>query len=135
MAARAAVDNLRPGETLSLVFYFTPVPKGRPRFGNGFAFTDKKTKTYESRIKSEARKQVGGRGPFSCPVSVVCVFAMPTKRRVDIDNLLKALLDGLNGAAWLDDSQVVRVDATKGQVRKPCGKDDGYIVVNVKGHE
>ena len=33
--------------------------------------------------------------------------------RPDIDNYLKAVLDGCNGVAFLDDSQVVAVYATK----------------------
>jgi len=37
----------------------------------------------------------------------------PTKLRGDIDNYVKLLLDGLNGVAWDDDSQVVKVIAVK----------------------
>ena len=33
--------------------------------------------------------------------------------RPDIDNYLKAVLDGCNGVAFLDDSQVVAIYATK----------------------
>lgn len=35
--------------------------------------------------------------------------------RIDIDNAVKATLDGLNGAAWLDDGQVVRLMAEVGE--------------------
>jgi crossover junction endodeoxyribonuclease RusA len=33
--------------------------------------------------------------------------------RGDIDNYVKTILDGLNGVAWKDDSQVVKVTAVK----------------------
>lgn len=33
--------------------------------------------------------------------------------RADIDNLIKTVLDGLNGVAWEDDTQVVKVEAVK----------------------
>jgi len=33
--------------------------------------------------------------------------------RSDIDNLIKTVLDGLNGVAWEDDTQVVKVEAVK----------------------
>ena len=37
---------------------------------------------------------------------------MPTKKP-DLDNVLKAVLDGLNGIAFVDDSQVVNVCMAK----------------------
>ncbi|MBI4200954.1 MAG: RusA family crossover junction endodeoxyribonuclease [Chloroflexi bacterium] len=33
--------------------------------------------------------------------------------RIDLDNLLKSVLDGLKGAAYEDDSQIVRVSAER----------------------
>ena len=33
--------------------------------------------------------------------------------RGDIDNYVKTVLDGLNGVAWLDDKQVVKIVALK----------------------
>jgi Holliday junction resolvase RusA-like endonuclease len=38
---------------------------------------------------------------------------MKSKLRGDIDNYIKTILDGLNGVAWKDDSQVVKVTAIK----------------------
>ena len=36
-----------------------------------------------------------------------------TTLRGDIDNYVKTILDGLNGVAWKDDSQVVKITAVK----------------------
>lgn len=33
--------------------------------------------------------------------------------RGDLDNYVKTVLDGLNGVAWVDDSQVVKITAVK----------------------
>lgn len=37
----------------------------------------------------------------------------PHLSRPDVDNLVKLVKDGLNGAAWLDDSQVTNVSGSK----------------------
>ena len=44
----------------------------------------------------------------------------------DIDNVIKAVLDGLNGVAYADDSQVVALSASK------CYSDDPRVVVIVE---
>jgi crossover junction endodeoxyribonuclease RusA len=45
---------------------------------------------------------------YAGPVAVEIEAHMPDKRRRDLDNLLKGLLDSLTHAGvWLDDSQVV----------------------------
>lgn len=67
--------------------------------------------------------------PIECPVSVsiVCVFPRPksmTKKtrpnlrcwkdsKPDADNLAKSVCDSLNGLAWRDDSQVVKLVVEK----------------------
>lgn len=37
----------------------------------------------------------------------------------DLDNLVKAILDALNGVAWHDDAQVVELHISKQYVRSP----------------
>ena len=62
------------------------------------------------------------RGPmFSAPVYVAIVLNPPDKRRRDLDNVLKALLDSLTAAGvWGDDSQVDGLRITRGD-RKEGG--------------
>lgn len=105
-----------------------PRGKGRPRFGKsraGFAvaYTDAKTASYENLVKLAARQ--AGAKPVEGPLDVqISAFFAPAqswskKRRLaammgaeapgrfDVDNIAKAVLDGLNGIAFSDDKQVV----------------------------
>lgn len=103
-----------------------PVPKGRPRKGKGGVFyTPPKTKKYERKV-AEAFKSSGSRaymGGEPLIVDMRFYFKIPnhtTKKeqayilqkpyytkKVDLDNLEKSVLDGLNGIAFEDDRQVV----------------------------
>ena len=111
-----------------------PRGKGRPRFTKtGHPYTDSETRAYENKIVAYYRKQLGAfRWPDSAFVSVQVTAYYPipksaTKaatasmregtmlpsRKPDIDNVLKIVLDALNGVAYKDDSRVVRVEAQK----------------------
>lgn len=117
--------------SLEFTLHGTPQAKGRPRFYNGRAVTDAKTRAAEQSILAAYLVAAGSREPHDGPVSVeiTCTFRpadswpkwkreralageWPHLGRPDLDNLLK-LLDGLNGVAWLDDSQLIDVRATK----------------------
>ncbi len=88
-----------------------PVPKARPRIGaNGHVYTPAETKDAEGRIAWAAKGKVRGL-KVAGPVSITVAFYVRDRRRRDVDNLLKTVLDGLNGIAWTDDSQVVHVNA------------------------
>jgi Holliday junction resolvase RusA-like endonuclease len=54
--------------------------------------------------------------PLSGPLVVDVLIHPPDRRRRDIDNVQKALLDALqHGGAYSDDSQIVRLTIEKGQ--------------------
>ncbi|QLG89832.1 RusA family crossover junction endodeoxyribonuclease [Chitinibacter bivalviorum] len=114
-----------------------PVGKGRPKAttrGGKFAhlYTPEKTVAYEGLIAHAARMAMGERELIEGPVMVqmdirVPIAAswskkkqelarqgevMPTKKP-DIDNVEKAIFDGLNNVAWKDDVQVVEVSKRK----------------------
>lgn len=53
--------------------------------------------------------------PIKGPVSVTLdVF---TRRKLDVDNIAKSVLDGLNGVAYWDDDQVVDLRVRKFKVK------------------
>lgn len=99
-----------------------PIAKGRPRLGRrGRVFTPQRT------LEAEAAIASSWDGPkFEGPVKlhvtfrydemVVTVEKYPegtSRLRGDVDNYLKTVMDGLNGVAWIDDKQVLFVEAEK----------------------
>lgn len=118
----------------------TPVPKARPRFTRyGHTYTPKKTADYEKAIADYWEQSTKG---FSYdreqPLVVNLGFGLPIPKstpkykrhmmqdgtikptkKVDVDNLAKAVMDALNGVAWGDDSQVVRVSIYKEYAKEP----------------
>ena len=110
--------------------------KGRPRFARQGTFvktyTDAKTLTYEKSIQTYAKQAMGSTSPligavaaylhigipippsYSKTRQIACINGdeRPTKKP-DIDNIVKAVLDGMNGIVYLDDKQVVDLHLTK----------------------
>ena len=127
---------------VSFVVPGPPVGKGRPRFGvrrskDGGAYvsvrTPDKTVIYENQVKLEYREQTGG---FKFPdgamleIEIEAYFSIPKSaskkkraemltgdirptKKPDMDNVLKAIADALNGIAYHDDSQIVRAVVDK----------------------
>ncbi len=124
---------------VTAVRFIVPGPavgKGRAKAAKRGAFiklyTPEKTVNYESRVALCAQQAMAGRplfeGPLSVEMEIVCqVPASWSKRKQadalrgavqpttkpDIDNVEKAIFDALNGVAWGDDVQVVRVSKSK----------------------
>lgn len=118
-----------------------PRGKGRPRFNRqtGITYTDSETRSYEKKIMAYYRQQMNGfRWPDGTFVSVAvtAVYPIPKsatkasvaaiqegkilpKKKPDIDNILKVVLDSLNGIAYKDDSQVVTVTGQKVYGQEP----------------
>ena len=114
-----------------------PVAKGRPRMTrSGHAYTPQKTRDYEAWVRL-CWLQTGQ--PMSLqPLQVKLGFYLPIPKsfrkkqrelaldgillpakKPDIDNLVKAILDGLNGLAYQDDKQIVALEAAKGYGAAP----------------
>jgi len=113
-----------------------PRGKGRPRAttigGHARMFTDAKTASYENLVKLAASRALGDRAPLDVPLTVVVTVRMtpaasasrknranmlsgaiaPTKLP-DLDNVVKAVLDGCNKVAFRDDALVVSLIAKK----------------------
>lgn len=94
-----------------------PIPKGRPRHGKGDrTYTPKRTEDAQQSVAWALMQGRRIRKPAAGPVHVTLSFRTKTKRRCDIDNLAKLVLDAGNGIVYDDDQQVVRlvVDVERG---------------------
>lgn len=112
-----------------------PVGKQRPKFrkiGNFVqTYTPKKTVDFEQQVRKAAEKAMGGMEPLETPVALYCyvrlgVYKTYSKKRLeaclnglerpkkpDLDNVVKAVQDALNGVIYKDDAQIVSLHATK----------------------
>jgi Holliday junction resolvase RusA-like endonuclease len=113
-----------------------PVPKKRPRFTKVGAFvrtyTPEETVNFEGLVALAAMKARGDIAPTEAAVALeVEIELIPPKSwslkkkrmalvgelwpvsKPDADNVVKSIQDALNGVVWVDDSQVVRLTASK----------------------
>lgn len=86
-------------------------------------YTPPETKEYE-KVVGWVAKSVGCR-PVEGPVSVALDIYI--RRRMDVDNVAKSVLDGLNGIAYQDDDQVVEL-----LVRKHRVKNNERVEIEIK---
>jgi len=106
-----------------------PVAKGRPRFAKRGkftkVFTDEKTARWENLVALATAASMVGKKPMEGALLVDAIFwlkrpkSIPKKvkfpvKKPDLDNMVKALLDGMTqGGIWGDDSQVVDLASGK----------------------
>lgn len=112
------------------------VPKQRPRLSGRVAYTPKKTRDYEERVRMAFRSSYHEAVPVyqsGVPVRAYIEIIVPipkswsnkkhiaaergeivpTSRNGDVDNYAKCILDALNGLMYEDDSQVTTLYVTK----------------------
>lgn len=114
------------------------VSKERPRTSaKGVVYTPAKTRKFEKMIASSSKVT----NPVTYPLKLsVTIWEAPPKTwapekrqlaleglivptRGDLDNQVKAITDGLNGVAYLDDAQITRLDA-----QRQYGKQNRILV-------
>ena len=104
--ARETMDAAT-GTRLRFTVTAKPVPKARPRVVDGHAYTPARTKAFEQAVgwgAKEAMMRVGW-VMLTGPVLVDLVVTGASVR-ADVDNLGKAVLDGMQGVVFADDKQV-----------------------------
>lgn len=126
---------------LCFTVYGKPHGKGRPRHSkSGAVYTPKETKDYEAQIGWRAKKNMGATDKqlTILPISlIVDIYVTPlTKMKKadketalagfilpvctpDVDNILKSIMDGLNGIVYEDDKQVVHASVSKQYAPEP----------------
>lgn len=123
--------------------YGEPVAKGRPRFARQGkfvkTFTPEKTKSYESEVAMMAKAAMGSSKPLSCALEafIHLTFPIPASynkkrseaclsgqekhtKKPDADNCAKAIIDGMGGIIFDNDSQIVslHIHKTYGEIAK-----------------
>jgi Holliday junction resolvase RusA-like endonuclease len=104
-----------------------PIPLARPRFGQNY----NKTRIWDSQKQSkfgvgiQVSNQHGDNPHLSPPIRLDVVFYLPIPKqqpllsgnyhhaKIDLDNLLKFLLDSCNTIAYKDDAHISEIHARK----------------------
>jgi len=127
-----------------LTIKIEPVPKARARVVNGHAFTPERTRVYEQAVAIAWRAKHKTLHQGRLKVSLTFAMKIPKSmkkddvlkavngeivplKRPDIDNLIKAVLDALNGVAWVDDKQITKICAEKIYGIEP------YVHIEIEG--
>ncbi len=129
--------------SVTLIIPGQPFAKQRPRFSRetGRAYTPGKTLKFEALIRDYGLRKFARPMTGPVKVSIFAQFQMAKSwskkkkaahagclhsQKPDQDNIQKAILDGLNRVAFVDDSQV-----GWGEVVKVWSFDDPFTAINV----
>lgn len=153
---RALEGAQEAGRVIRFTVPGAPVGKGRPKVasrGGRFAqlYTPEKTANYEGLVAHAGHVAMNGRDLIAGAVSVQLDIRLPVPaswskrkqnealdgqllptKKPDIDNVEKAIFDGLNGVVWNDDVQVVEVSKRKRYSAVPGVQ---VVIREVKGGE
>ena len=90
-------------QRLTFVVPGRPRAKARPRVTGRGTYTPAITRDAQTRVAAFAL--AAGARPVTTPVGMMVEF-LTDRRKVDLDNLGKLVMDALIGVAYVDDSQV-----------------------------
>jgi len=120
---------------MKLIIPGKPVAQARPRFFRRGSFVGAYSaqETEAGKFMLLAREYLRGKNPLEGPISLKAEFYFPVLKswpkwmkkkaedgfkffhvkKPDLSNCLKFVEDCMNGIAWVDDSQIYRVEAVK----------------------
>ena len=120
--------------------------KGRVRFvrQTGRTYTPDATARAMYEIRDAWLRAASGQmAPKGTPVRVSIATARPVPKsrpkrvqsepdvyKPDVDNIEKAILDALNGVAWVDDTQVTNLSIVKLDRDRECGHESTTVTVS-----
>lgn len=112
---------------MKMIVYGEPIPKGRPRMAVRGKFvqvyTPKKTRDAEDSFIVQIikyRPETPMEGPLSIDIKCYKLKPKSMSKKVtewitkpDLDNLVKLVIDAMNKIFFKDDSQIVKITASK----------------------
>ncbi len=112
-----------------MIEFFVP---GEPRAKQSFrvgvgrrgGYTPARIKAWQADVGWAAQNALHGLEAWDVlyeftKLAVILEFHLGNHRRIDGDNLSKAVLDGLNGIAWKDDRQITEIHIYKNVTTDP----------------
>ena len=129
--AEAMDDVVEDWEDVAEVVSFEvpgqPVPWQRTRGAGKRRFSSKEQVAYQRDVKSHARYAMLRRPPAMGPLPIHVEVYTEDRRVRDLDNVVKQISDSLNGIVWIDDAQVVSIQASKQCVTKGAGGVEVWV--------
>lgn len=116
LLARIECEDRDPEWSLAFVHLAEPKSKARARVVRGrtgkmTAYTPGETSAAQEHLALSWRMATRGKTADGC-LAIACVFYRPNRQRIDIDNMVKLVLDaGTKARVWYDDSQLVTIVA------------------------
>jgi len=104
-------------QSVTFFVHGEPRPKQSFRVSGRGGYTPARIRVWQNDVACDAmlamRKIERFGYPFECDLAVTLEFTLGDHRRVDLDNLSKAVLDGLNKIVYEDDRQIVELHLKK----------------------
>lgn len=120
------VQGATPTNAVKFTVEGEPRSKQRPRVVRGRAYTPKETVAAEKLVAAAYRE--ASEHLFEHNVVVSIDFFNGNRRRRDIDNMAKLVMDALNGVAFVDDFQVVELNLRKFFTEKERARTEVRLV-------
>tara|TARA_R100000654_G_scaffold48194_1_gene74381 strand:+ start:1408 stop:1797 length:390 start_codon:yes stop_codon:yes gene_type:complete len=125
-----------PDSMPEYTFPISPIAASRPRLSRRGAYFTGPYKKFRQECAEIVYEVLGAdfellEGPLSVDIELFVTQPKRTKLdspKADIDNFVKSILDVLNGKLWVDDSQIIKLHATKQWAAKG---EEGYFTVGV----
>jgi crossover junction endodeoxyribonuclease RusA len=110
-----------------LTLPFPPSVNGYWRNINGRTLISAKGRAYKKAVARLAQWNYAAK-QLESRLEVLVILHPPDRRKRDIDNSMKALLDSMQAAGvYLDDSQIDRLAIERGEIKK-----GGAVIVTIK---
>lgn len=108
---------------MKLVIHGNPISVNNLYRGRRFLTAEGKAKKEEYGWKLRTQYK---ESPLVSEIELEIKVFLESKRRRDLDNILKALLDSMTGIIWQDDSQITKIT-----IEKFLDKEEPRVVMEV----